>query len=312
MSSNNSEQANNHGTSHIIQSLVVNLLITVSKGFAAFMTHSGAMLAETIHSFADCANQALLLVGVKQARRPPDEKHPLGYGRSVYFWSFMVAMLLFSVGGMFSIYEGIHKYSTSEPIHNVLWGVGILIFSIVLEGYAAYSNVVEMNKRRGTLGFFQYLKETKDSDLIVIFGENSAAVLGLILALIFMMASYYTGDGRYDALGSLLIGIVLIGVAIFLSVEVKSLLIGESADPKIANTARQIAIDHPHIKALINCITVQQGPGEVLVCVKITCEENLSALDVSTLINEFEALLRDSCPEVKWLYVEPDLQEWAK
>ncbi len=312
MSSNNTNQANNHGTSHIIQSLVVNLLITVSKGFAAFMTHSGAMLAETIHSFADCANQALLLVGVRQARRPADEKHPLGYGRSVYFWSFMVAMLLFSVGGMFSIYEGIHKYSSSEPIHNVAWGAGILIFSILLEGYAAYSNIVEMNKRRGKMGFFQYLKETKDSDLIVIFGENSAAVLGLIIALIFMMASYYTGDGRYDAIGSLLIGLVLIGVAIFLSVEVKSLLIGESADPKIANTARQIAIDHPHIKALINCITVQQGPGEVLVCVKITCEENLSALHVSTLINEFEASLRGSCPEVKWLYVEPDLQEWAK
>ena len=312
MSSNNTEQPNNHGTSHIIQSLVVNLLITVSKGFAAFMTHSGAMLAETIHSFADCANQALLLVGVKQARRPPDEKHPLGYGRSVYFWSFMVAMLLFSVGGMFSIYEGIHKYSSSEPINNIAWGAGILIFSILLEGYAAYSNVVEMNKRRGELGFFQYLKETKDSDLIVIFGENSAAVLGLILALIFMMASYYTGDGRYDAIGSLLIGFVLIGVAIFLSVEVKSLLIGESADPKIADRARQIAIEHPNIKALINCITVQQGPGEVLVCVKITCEENLSALDVSTLINEFEALLRGSCPEVKWLYVEPDLQEWVK
>ena len=312
MSSNNSKQPNNHGTSHIIQSLVVNLLITVSKGFAAFMTHSGAMLAETIHSFADCANQALLLMGVKQARRPPDEKHPLGYGRSVYFWSFMVAMLLFSVGGMFSIYEGIHKYSSSEPIQNIAWGAGILIFSILLEGYAAYSNVVEMNKRRGDSGFFQYLKETKDSDLIVIFGENSAAVLGLILALIFMMASYYTGDGRYDAIGSLLIGFVLIGVAIFLSVEVKSLLIGESADPKIASTARQIAIDHPNIKALINCITIQQGPGEVMVCIKITCEENLSALDVSTLINEFEDLLRGRCPEVKWLYVEPDLKEWAK
>ena len=312
MSSNNSKQPNNHGTSHIIQSLIVNLLITVSKGFAAFMTHSGAMLAETIHSFADCANQALLLMGVKQARRPPDEKHPLGYGRSVYFWSFMVAMLLFSVGGMFSIYEGIHKYSSSEPIQNIAWGAGILIFSILLEGYAAYSNVVEMNKRRGDSGFFQYLKETKDSDLIVIFGENSAAVLGLILALIFMMASYYTGDGRYDAIGSLLIGFVLIGVAIFLSVEVKSLLIGESADPKIASTARQIAIDHPNIKALINCITIQQGPGEVMVCIKITCEENLSALDVSTLINEFEDLLRGRCPEVKWLYVEPDLKEWAK
>ena len=306
MSSDNS----NHGTGHIIQSLVVNLLITLSKAFAAFMTHSGAMLAETIHSFADCANQALLLVGVKQARRPPDAKHPLGYGRSVYFWSFMVAMLLFSVGGMFSIYEGVHKFKHPELVENIGWGVGVLLFSICLEGYAAYSNVVEMNKRRGKKGFFQYLKDTKDSDLVVIFGENSAAVLGLILALGFMLASYYTEDGRYDAVGSFCIGVVLIGVAIFLSVEVKSLLIGESADPYISTTACDIATKHPLIVELINCITVQQGPGEVLACVKIKCEPHLTALDVSNLINEFEKQLRAACPEVKWLYVEPDLQEW--
>ena len=310
MSSEN-QNAANHGTGHIIQSLVVNLLITVCKGFAAFMTNSGAMLAETIHSFADCANQALLLVGVKQARRPPDEKHPMGYGRSVYFWSFMVAMLLFSVGGMFSIYEGIHKFHNPEAVEHIMWGVGILLFSIVLEGYSAYSNVVEMNQRRGKTGFFKYLNETKDSDLIVIFGENSAAVVGLVLALVFLLASYYTGDGRYDGIGSFCIGVVLIGVAIFLSVKVKSLLIGESADPSINEAAEQIAIAHPKIVALLNCITIQQGPGEVLACVKIKCESHLTALDVSTLINEFEARLRSRCPEVKWLYVEPDLQEWA-
>lgn len=309
MSSENQSQEN-HGTGHIIQSLVVNLLITASKGFAAFMTNSGSMLAETIHSFADCANQGLLLMGVKQAQRPPDDKHPLGYGRSVYFWSFMVAMLLFSVGGMFSIYEGIHKFHEPEPVENVLWGVGILIFSIILEGYSAYSNVVEMNQRRGKTGFFKYLYETKDSDLIVIFGENSAAVIGLLFALVFLLASYYTGDGRYDGIGSFCIGVVLIGVAIFLSVKVKSLLIGESADPSINEMAKKIAIDHPKIVALINCITIQQGPSEVLACVKIKCEPHLTALDVSTLINDFEAQLRAGCPEVKWLYVEPDLQEW--
>ena len=299
-----------HGTGHIIQSLVINLAIACSKGFAAFMTGSGAMLAETIHSFSDCANQALLLVGVKQAQRPPDEKHPLGYGRSVYFWSFMVAVLLFSIGGMFSVYEGIHKFMHPEPVENVLWGIGILLFSIVLEGYAAYSNVVEINKRRKNTAFFKYLKSTKDSDLIVIFGENSAAVLGLILALVAMVTSYYTGDGRYDALGSLAIGLVLIAVAIFLSIEVKSLLIGESADPFITQTATEIAIEHPNIEKLINCITIQQGPGEVLACVKIKCEPHLTATEVSALINDFEKQLRDTCTEVKWLYIEPDLEEW--
>lgn len=300
-----------HDTSHIIQSLIVNLLITASKGFAAFMTRSGSMLAETIHSFADCANQTLLLVGVKQSQRPPDKKHPLGYGRSVYFWSFMVALLLFSIGGMFSIYEGIHKYSHPEPVHNILWGVGILLFSIALEGYATVSNIKEINKRRGEGGFFQYIRGTKDSDLIVILGENSAAVLGLSLALIFMYLSYITNDGRYDAIGSLLIGIVLIGVAIFLSIEVKGLLIGESADPHISLTAQKIADESAQIQSIINCITMQQGPGEVIVCVKIKCEPHLTALDVSKLINDFEQKMRSECPEVKWLYVEPDLQEWA-
>jgi cation diffusion facilitator family transporter len=310
MSSENTQHGGGHGTKHIIQSLIVNLIIAACKSVAAFMTNSGAMLAEAIHSFADCANQALLYVGVKQAQRPADEKHPLGYGRSVYFWSFMVALLLFSVGGMFSVYEGVHKFTHPEPVEHIMWGVGILIFSIVLEGYATYSNVIEMNQRRGNTAFFKYLKQTKDSDLVVIFGENSAAVLGLVLALGFMLASYFTNDGRYDAIGSLLIGLVLIGVAIFLSREVKSLLIGESADPIIEETARQAAIDHPCIKELLNCITMQQGPGEVLVCVKIKCEPQITALQVSQLINEFEDMVRSKCPEVKWLYVEPDLQEW--
>jgi cation diffusion facilitator family transporter len=304
------KEENNHGTSHIIQSLIVNLLIACSKGVAAFMTGSGAMLAETIHSFSDCANQALLLLGVKQSRRSPNEKHPLGYGRAVYFWSFMVAMLLFSVGGMFSIYEGIHKYNNPEPVDHIEWGIGILLFSLALEGYATYSNLVELNIRRGATGLWQYLKSTKDSDLIVIFGENSAAVFGLILAISALLASYYTGDGHYDGLGSFAIGVVLILVAIFLSVKVKSLLIGESADPVINRLVQNQADKNPEILKLINCITIQQGPGEVLMCLKIKCKHDLNALQISTLINKFEAEIRECSPEVKWIYIEPDLQEW--
>jgi cation diffusion facilitator family transporter len=299
-----------HGTGHIVQSLVINFMIACAKGFAAFMTGSGAMLAETIHSFSDCANQGLLLLGVRQGRKAPDEKHPLGYGRAVYFWSFMVAMLLFSLGGLFSIYEGIHKFMHPEAPENVSWGIGILFFSLLLEGYATYSNIVEFNARRGSTGFFQYLKETKDSGLVVVFGENSAAVLGLILALLAMIISYYTNDGRYDAIGTFLIGVVLIGVAVFLAREVMSLLIGESADDEVTKIASKIAIDHPLIQELINIITVQQGPGEVLACAKIKCEPHLTAAQISVLINDFENQLRTACPEVKWLYVEPDLQEW--
>ncbi len=308
MSKNTNHQ--DHSTGHIIQSLIVNLLITAAKGFAAFMTASGSMLAETIHSFADCGNQVLLLMGVKQARKKPDAKHPLGYGRSVYFWSFMVAMLLFSLGGMFSIYEGFHKLEHPEPVENVMWGVGILAFSLCLEGYSTFSNIVELNKRKKDKSFFQFLKDTTDSDLVVIFGENSAACVGLVFALIALVVSYYTGDGRYDAFGSVAIGVVLIGVAVFLAKEVKSLLIGESADPTISVKAAEIATKHPLIKEMLNCITIQQGPGEVLACIKIVCEPNLNTVQLSSLINEFEAQLRTECPEVRWLFVEPDLRKY--
>ncbi len=307
-----SKESSNHGTGHIIQSLFINLFIACSKGFAAFMTGSGAMLAETIHSLSDCANQALLLMGVKQSKRPANATHPLGYGRAVYFWSFMVAVLLFTIGGMFSIYEGIHKFQNPEPVEHIAWGVGILVLSLILESYATYGNIKELNKRRKDVGFMKYIKSTKDSDLVVIFGENSAAVLGLALALIALLAAYYTGDGRYDGIGSFSIGLVLIAVAIFLSIEVKSLLIGESADTVINEMVKTQAAKHPEILNLINCITIQQGPGEVLMCLKIKCKHDLTALEISKLTNKFEQEIRANAPEVKWIYMETDLQEWKQ
>lgn len=304
----NQTHSHHDSSKHVIQSLIVNLLIVCAKGFAAFMTKSGAMLAETIHSFADCANQGLLLLGIKQAQKPADKDHPFGYGMSVYFWSFMVAMLLFTVGGMFSIYEGLHKYNHPEPVEQIGWGVAILIFSIILEGYAAYSNVVEMRKRKGNASLFSYLKNTKESDLIVVFGENSAAVLGLILALAALLTSYYTGDGRYDAIGSLAIGVVLILVAIFLSIEVKSLLIGESADVIVQETIDKLITENKNIEKLLSCKTVQQGPGAVLVCLRAKCSHDLNTIQISQLINDFEAKLKLERPEVKWIYFEPDME----
>jgi len=297
-----------NGTGHIIQSLIVNILIALSKGFAAFFTGSGAMLAETIHSTADCANQGLLLLGVKQSKRLADETHPFGYGRSAYFWSFMVAMLLFSLGGMFSIYEGVHKFYKPEPIHDIIWAVGVLVFALLLESYATFSNIKEINKRRKNKSFFEYLKKTKDSDLIVVFGENSAAVLGLFFALAALITSYYTGDTRYDAMGSIVIGLVLILVAIFLAIEVKSLLIGESADPEIYDFISSLVEKDPEIRELLACKTIQQGPGEVLVCMKIECLHNLDTKQISSLINNFEKKIRAGRPEIKWLYIEPDFR----
>src|SRR6266542_3138047 len=157
-------------TSHIVQSLLVNVAIAVAKGIAAALTGSGALLAEAIHSAADCSNQVLLLIGVHEAAKPPSSEYPLGRGREAYFWSFLVALMLFSLGGMFSIYEGVHKFLNPEPVERFLLGLGILFFSIVLEGAATISNVREVNRRKKSLSFFRYLRETKDSDLIVILG----------------------------------------------------------------------------------------------------------------------------------------------
>lgn len=293
-------------TSHILQSLVTNLVIAAIKGAAAAFTGSGAMLAEAIHSAADCGNQGLLLLGVKQAQRAADEAHPLGYGRALYFWSFMVALLLFTGGGVFSIYEGLHKMSHPEPLEYVWVGLGILAVSLVLEGAATVSNLREMKRRRGSVPLFRYLRETKDSDLVVVFGENAAASLGLLLAMGALLVAELTGDPAFDGLGSLLVGVVLVLVAVFLAVEVKSLLVGESADPSITAGVREVVAGSTEITALHRLISIQQGPGEVMVAMKVGVAPHLAGDHLYDAINRFEGAVKARCPEVKWLFVEPD------
>lgn len=294
------------GTGHIIQSLVVNSLIAAAKGVAAFFTGSGAMLAEAIHSGADCGNQLLLLRGVKEGKKPADARHPLGYGRNVYFWSFMVALLLFSGGGMFSIYEGVHKLQHPEAVENVTLAIVILGFALVLESWATYGNIKELKRRRGTKPFFAFLKDTKDSDLVVVFGENSAAVLGLILASVFIVVAKITDDGRWDAAGSIAIGLVLVGVATFLAKEVKSLLIGEQADPLVVAAAEKLVEDDPNVEKLIRIMSIQQGPGEIIVAMKLKFRDGLETKQLVDAINNFEAQLEQRVPEVKWSFIEPD------
>ena len=295
-----------HATKHIVQSLIVNSVIAIAKLGAALFTGSGAMMAEAIHTFADCGNQILLLRGVKEGRRPPDDSHPLGYGRTVYFWSFMVALLLFTGGGVFSIYEGIHHFRHPAPVENVGVALGILGFSFALEGWATFGNIKELNARRKTTGFFKFLQTTKDSDLVVIFGENAAAVLGLFFALVAVGLAMATGDPRFDALGSLAVGIILVGVAVFLATEVKSLLVGEAADPIINQHVEETARLHPQIQRVLACITMQQGPGEIIVAVKLKMVDGLSGQQMVKAINEFEVELQTRQPEIKWSFVEPD------
>lgn len=299
--------SDSHSNSHILQALGVNVLISVSKGIAAYFTGSGAMLAETIHSASDCANQILLLLGVSLAKKPPTAKHPLGQGRELYFWSFMVALLLFTGGGVFSIYEGIHKLEHPEPVEWVWVGLVILILSLVLEGYSTISNIKELNSRRGSGPFFRFLQQTKDSDLVVVFGENLAASLGLMAAIPALLLAWYTGDPKWDALGSLVIGIILIGVALFLSIEVRSLLVGEGADPRVEDAVRETIPEFPRITQLLHLITIQEGPGKVLVLMKLAFQPESAVTDVSATINDFETALRKRCPEIIWSFIEPDM-----
>ncbi len=293
-------------TGEVLKSLAVNAVIATSKGIAAAITGSGAMLAETLHSFADCGNQLLLLLGIRQSKKPADAKHPLGYGRSMYFWSFIVALLLFAGGGMFSIYEGVHKIQHPEPVGDITIAMIILGLSIALEGWSTYGNIKLMNARRGSTPFFRYMRETKDSDLIVVFGENSAAVLGLVLAAIFIIISKLTNDGRWDAVGSLAIGIVLVGVATFLAREVKSLLVGEGADPLVLAAAEKLVEDDPNVEKMIRILSIQQGPGEIVVAMKLKFKDGLTTKELVTAINAFEAELEKRVPEVKWSFIEPD------
>jgi cation diffusion facilitator family transporter len=285
---------------------VVNVAIAAIKAVAAVLTKSGSMLAEAIHSSADCGNQILLLIGVRAARKPADPSHPLGYGRSLYFWSFVVALMIFAGGGVFSVYEGVHKIRHPEPVEQVWLGLGILAVSFLLEGSATLSNVRDLKKKSPGVPFFRVLRETKDSDLVVVFGENAAAVLGLFFAMVALLLAWKTGDGRWDGIGSVLIGFVLIGVAAFLAIEVVSLLVGESADPDIAKDAREIALAQSKVERVLDLITVQQGPGEVLVAIKLSFARDLDVNGLCDAINAYEACLRAKHPDVVWLFVEPD------
>jgi cation diffusion facilitator family transporter len=296
-------------SSEVIKSLIVNVVIASAKGVGAALTGSGAMLAETLHSFADCGNQLLLLFGIRRSRRPADAAHPLGYGREMYFYSFIVALLLFTGGGVFSIYEGIHKLEHPEPVGDVTSGIIILAISILLEGWATLGNLKTMKARRGQVGLYKYLRDTKDSDLVVVFGENSAAVLGLLFAIGALVAAKLTDDGRWDAIGSLAIGVVLVGVAIFLAREVKALLVGECADPAILKTAEELALAEPTIARVIRILTVQQGPGEILVAMKLQFKPGLESDAMVDVINKFERDLEARVPDVKWTFIEPDRED---
>lgn len=292
----------------ILFALVANSAIAVAKGFAALVTGSGAMLAEAIHSVADAGNQLLLILGLKQTRKAPTDDHPLGFGKSIYFWSFLVAVILFSVGGMFSLYEGTHKLMHPEPLTYPWVAIGVLVFAIVAESVSLWGCMREVNKERHGRSIVQWFKNSRSSALIVVFGEDIAALLGLALALLAVVATMLTGNPLWDALGTISIGVLLIVVAVFIAVEVKDLLIGQSVEPKYLAEIKQFLAERTEILEVYNVLTMQFGP-DAMVAIKARMVPTGSEQAMIAAINKVELELRSEFEMISWLFFEPDVKD---
>jgi cation diffusion facilitator family transporter len=291
--------------SAIIYALSANAGIAVSKGAAAVFTGSSAMLAEAVHSSADCANQLLLLLGIRQAKQEPTSDHPLGFGKATYFWSFMVAILLFSMGGAFSIYEGVHKLGNPEPLENPWIAIAVLAIGAVLEGWSLRGCIHEIREKAGNISLWRFFRESRESELVVIMGEDIAALTGLLLALIAIVLSMVTGNPIFDAVGSIAVGTLLVVVAIGVGNEVKALLIGQSAAPARQQEMTTWLRARPEVAELYNLITFQMG-SYLFASVKARMHEENSAAGLIDQINATQDALKQSFPEVRWVFFEPD------
>jgi len=290
----------------ILYALGANFAIFLAKSVAAFLTGSAAMLAEAVHSLADCGNQGLLLLGMKRAKRPPSPDYPLGHGKEIYFWSFLVALMLFSVGGVFSLYEGWHKLHSVEPLNKPWIAVGVLVFGIVAEGVSMRACLAEVEKARGALSLWQWFRESRQAEMVVIFGEDLAALLGLVFALLAIVATMVTGNPVYDALGTLGIGVLLIVVAVFVAVAVKGMLIGQSVAPERRAEIERFIAARPEVRRVFSLITLQLG-NDIMLAVQAEMAD--TAVDGATMvrnINAVEAAVKAAFPEVMWSFFEPD------
>lgn len=300
--------ANTDSIRSILYALFANLSIAIAKGFAAFWTGSSAMLAEAIHSLADSCNQLLLLFGMRQSQKPADANYPLGYGKSIYFWSFLVAVILFSIGGGFSLYEGVHKFSNPQPITSPMVAIGVLVFAIIAETASLWGCMHAVNKERRGRNLSTWFRESRSSELLVVFGEDVAALLGLIFALVAIIAAAVTGNPVYDAIGTVMIGILLLVIAVLLAIEVKALLIGQGVEIHTQDQMKEFLRNQPEINHLYNILTMQMGP-DVMVAIKARMERTGSESELINAINKVEREFRKAFPVTKWLFFEPDNQD---
>ncbi|KIF83091.1 cation diffusion facilitator family transporter [Noviherbaspirillum autotrophicum] len=294
-------------TKAIFYALGANGGIAVAKFGAALYTGSGAMLAEAIHSLSDCTNQVFLLIGLKESKKPANEFHPMGYGRVVYFWAMMVALLLFFLGGAFSVIEGISHFRHPEPISSPAVALLILGVSVVLESFSLYGAMKEIRKIARGKPFMQWFRETRQSELMVVAGEDIAALCGLALAFVAVTLAVVTGNPVWDALGSIGVGLLLMVVAVFITREVKAMITGESAAPEV-HAAIQAHIEaRPEVERVMNLITLQWGE-QLMIAVQAKMRPQQSDRALVDAINAVEESLQARWPQAKWCFFEPDIE----
>jgi cation diffusion facilitator family transporter len=294
------------GATAIVAALLANAGIAVAKFVGYLITGSSSMLAEAVHSVADTSNQGLLLLGRKRAERQATQEHPFGYGRDRYFYSFVVALLLFSLGSVFALYEGGHKLQSHDPLSSPLVAIGILVVAIMLEGLSFRTAIRESRPLKGGDSWWQFIRQSKSPELPVVLLEDAGALIGLLLALSGIGLSVLTGDPIWDGFGTLGIGVLLGVIAIILIIETKSLLIGEGSDPDELNRICGAMVG-PGVDRVIHLRTQYLGPDELLIAAKIAVPAALSTAEVARIIDEAEARVRGAVPAARIIYLEPDL-----
>ncbi|QZZ28171.1 cation diffusion facilitator family transporter [Streptomyces sp. ST1015] len=295
------------GTKAIVAALGANLAIAVSKFVAFAFSGSSSMLAEGVHSLADSGNQALLLVGGKKAQREATPQHPFGYGRERYIYAFLVSIVLFSIGGMFAIYEGYEKIRHPHELEHWYWPVGVLVFAIIAESFSFRTAIKESNELRGKLSWKEFVRRAKAPELPVVLLEDLGALVGLILALGGVGLALATGDGVWDGIGTLCIGILLVLIALVLAAETKSLLLGESAGLDEVKKIEAAIVDGDTVTRVIHMRTLHLGPEELLVAAKVAVQHDDTATEVATAINAAESRIREAVPIARVIYLEPDI-----
>ncbi|MEV7247984.1 cation diffusion facilitator family transporter [Streptomyces cyaneofuscatus] len=295
------------GTKAIVAALVANLSIAVAKFVAFLFSGSSSMLAESVHSLADSGNQGLLLLGGKKAKREATPQHPFGYGRERYIYAFLVSIVLFSVGGMFAVYEGYEKIKHPHEITAWYWPVGVLIFAIIAEIFSFRTAIKESNQTRGDRSWTEFVRRSKAPELPVVLLEDLGALVGLILALGGVGLALATGNGVWDGIGTLCIGILLIVIAIILAAETKSLLLGESAGLEEVEKIKAAVVDGDTVTGIIHMRTLHLGPEELLVAAKIAVQHDDTAVEIANAINAAENRIREAVPIARVIYLEPDI-----